>query len=395
MKSKQTTYKLTQDDLRKMVNESLVRILSENQEDEAFLGIDFGIDEREENRRNTILYSKYFKKLAHKVDLISNEIARRAEILQIALGGEDEEAYDSFEGEQLNEWIGKAIDFVGKGLTKFGTKVGEKTGRRIITGSIAASIAANFAGIPQSIADKYEKFRHPGRATAKEVSEAYGDLTQWVGEICQTLETYPEIIGAAAVSDEVKNGPQDPESGPWITAGQAAGLAVSIGSTFLGPIGVAAGLIFDAIDIIGGLVSAGAFEDQELLKVVKKQHEYVSKAVSEINKALTASKHGFASNQRAMANGGYPSNYDASADSMDWMPSPQMDWNWNGYGMNGYGTGKRPLPQGYAMNRQPSNMDAESLARFQNFVGVPVTRKWDRQTNAAWNTWLQNTYEIV
>ena len=371
MQNAQNIYALSQDDLKKMVNESVVRILLESQEDEAFLGIDFGIDERKDNRLKTIKYAKLFTSLANKVDMISNELSRRAKILQIAF--EDENG-------QINEGIpGKAVGLATKGLTKLSTKIGGKTARRIITGSMAAYLAADFAGVPQAISQKVQKFKNPGQAIPKEVIEAYDELAQWMIEICNLLEKYPEIIGANAISDAVKNGPEEAESGPWITAGDAIGMAASIGATFIPGIGPAIGLLYDVVDIAASFISAGAMQDKEGLAVVEKQYAYISKAVSEINVALTNSKNVAPSQAQAAA--GQSANPQAATGQ---GTSQQADT-----------AGKRPLPQGYAMNRQPSNlMDKSKLLKFQQFMKVKPTGVWDRPTQAAWNEWLNKTYQI-
>ena len=123
------------------------------------------------------------------------------------------------------------------------------------------------------------------------------------------------------------------------------------------------------------LVSAGAKQDEEGLKIVEKQYEYLTTAVKDMNQALVQSakqKPGKVTQQQQ-------------------APQPAQVQT------NQVATAKRQLPAGYAVGRPApfAANDPQQVARFQQFVGIQPTGRWDNNTQTYWNNWLKQTYQIA
>ena len=345
------------------------KILKESLDNEAFLGIDFGIDERQRNRINTFKYARLYSGLVQKVQQIAAELERRVQILQ-----------GSEQSQEVNEGlIGAAIKGVGQYGLKNGLKgaakvAGKKAWKRSMYAGLAGA-AALFAGIPQSISARIQQFKNPSQTKPQDVIQAYGELAEWMQEMCQTVQENPAILGASALQNSTLNGPGKVDNGPFMTAGEGAGLAASLGMAALGPVGLAAAAVFDVIDIASMLVSAGAKQDEEGLKIVEKQYEYLTTAVKDMNQALVQSakqKPGKVTQQQQ-------------------APQPAQVQT------NQVATAKRQLPAGYAVGRPApfAANDPQQVARFQQFVGIQPTGRWDNNTQTYWNNWLKQTYQIA
>ena len=357
-------YKISGKELNRIINEAVESFISENSDNEAFLGINFGVQTRKENRINTFKYARLYSDLVNKVSNIAGELNRRLQIVQ-----------SSQQGAVSEGLVGASI----KGVSKYGLKnglkgaakvAGKKAFKRTLVGGLAAA-AAIFAGIPQSISQKIQQFRNPGQTKPEEVIEGYAELAGWMQEICQTTQEHPEILGAAALQDETLNGPQDPDKTPFMTAGEGAGMAVSLGLACAGPVGLAAAAVFDAIDIAGMLVSAGAERDKEGLRIVEKQYEYINTAIEDMNKALAQSNN--------------PQTAQSVVRSQQQQPVQQQPQQ----------QGQVQLPNGYVIGKPApfAANDPAQVGRLQKYFGLQVTNKWDRNTQAAWDNWLKQNYQ--
>ena len=359
--TKKTTHILNESDLKRIIS----KILKESLDNEAFLGIDFGIDERQRNRINTFKYARLYSGLVQQVEKIAAELGRRVQILQ---GAQEQQA-------AVNEGlIGAAVKGVGKYGLKNGLKgaakvAGKKAWKHSMWVGIAAT-AALFAGVPQSISAKIQQFKNPAQTKPQDVVGAYGELAEWMQEMCQAVQENPAILGASALQNSTLNGPEEVDNGPFMTAGEGAGLAASLGMAALGPVGLAAAAVFDVVDIASMVVSAGAKQDEEGLKMVEKQYQYLNAAIKDMNQALAQSAQ--AQHQ------GTPQQ----------QPVQQQVQTI---------TQKRQLPAGYAVGRPApfANNDPHQVMRFQQYVGISPTGKWDNNTQLKWNNWLQQTYQIV
>lgn len=360
--TRKNTYTLNESDLRGIIS----KILKESLDNEAFLGIDFGIDERQRNRVNTFKYARLYTGLVQQVQKIAAELEKRVQILQNTQGQG---------APAVNEGlVGAAI----KGVSKYGLKnglkgaakvAGKKAWKRTMWAGLAAT-AALFAGIPQSISARVQQFKNPAQTQPEDVIQAYGELAEWMQEMCQAVQENPAILGAAALQKSTLTGPGEVDSGPFMTAGEGAGLAASLGMTAIPVVGWAAAAVFDAVDIASMAVSAGAKQDEEGLKMVEKQYEYINTAIKDMNQALAKS---------AQANPqGTPQQ----------RPVQQQAQT---------GAQKRQLPNGYAVGRPApfANNDQQQIIRFQQFVGLQPTGKWDSNTQAYWDNWLRQTYQIA
>lgn len=361
--SKKNTYILKETDLKKMISE----ILKESLDNEAFLGIDFGIDERQRNRINTFKYARLYSGLVQQVQQIASELERRVQILQSA--GQTQEVNEGL--------IGAAIKGVGRYGLKNGLKgaakvAGKKAWKRSMYAGLAGA-AALFAGIPQAISARIQQFKNPAQTKPKDVIQAYGELAEWMQNMCQTVQDNPQILGATALQNGTINGPEEVKNDPLMTAGEAGGLATSIGMACLGPVGIAAAAVFDVIDVASMLVSAGAKQDEEGLKMVEKQYQYLNTAIKDMNQALVQSAR------------------QQSGQVTQQQHVPQQAQT------NQVATAKRHLPAGYAVGRPApfAANDPQQVARFQQFVGIQPSGKWDNNTQAYWNNWLKQTYQIA
>lgn len=364
---RKNTYTLKEADLKRMIS----KILKESLDNEAFLGIDFGIDERQRNRVNTFKYARLYSGLVQQVEKIAAELERRVQILQNVQG-----QGAAAQQPAVNEGLGGALI---KGVSKYGLKNGIKgaakvAGKKAFKRSMYVGLAATaalFAGIPQTISAKIQQFKNPAQTKPQDVIGAYGELAEWMGEMCQAVQENPAILGAAALQDSTLNGPGEVDSGPFMTAGEGAGIAASLGMAAAGgPIGLAAAAVFDVIDIAGMLVSAGAKQDEEGLKMVEKQYQYLNTAIKDMNQALAQSAQ-------------------AQPQGTQQQQPVQQQAQTN--------TQKRQLPAGYAVGRPApfANNDQPQVARFQQFVGLQPTGKWDNNTQAYWDNWLRQTYQIA
>jgi len=359
--SKKNTHTLNESDLKRMIS----KVLKESLDNEAFLGIDFGIDERQRNRVNTFKYARLYAGLVQQVEKIAAELGRRVQILQGAQGQQP----------AVNEGlVGAAVKGVGKYGVKNGLKgaakvAGKKAWKRTMYAGLAAT-AALFAGIPQTISAKIQQFKNPAQTKPQDVIGAYGELAEWMGEMCQAVQENPAILGAAALQDSTLNGPEEVDSGPFMTVGEGAGMAASLGMACIPVVGWAAAAVFDAVDIASMVVSSGAKQDEEGLKMVEKQYEYINTAIKDMNQALAKSA-------QAKPQG-----------TPQKQPVQQQAQT---------GTQKRQLPAGYAVGRPApfANNDQQQVVRFQQFVGLQPTGKWDKNTQAYWDNWLRQTYQIA
>lgn len=362
------TYILNESDLKRMIS----KILKESLDNEAFLGIDFGIDERQKNRINTFKYARLYSGLVQQIEKISAELGRRTQILQ----GAQQQT-------EVNEGlVGAAI----KGVSKYGLKnglkgaakvAGKKAWKRTMYAGLAAT-AALFAGIPQNISARIQQFKNPAQTQPNDVIQAYGELAEWMGEMCQAVQENPEILGANALQDSTLNGPEAVKSGPFMTGGEVAGVATSIGLACIPVVGWAAAAVFDAVDIASMAVSAGAKQDEEGLKMVEKQYEYLNVAIKDMNQALAQSAQ-----QKPQA---------ATQQRQVQQQTPQQQ-------QTQAVAQKRQLPAGYAVGRPApfANNDPQQVARFQKFVGLNPTGQWNdgQNTQAYWDNWLRQTYQIA
>lgn len=364
--TKKNTYTLNESDLKRMIS----KVLKESLDNEAFLGIDFGIDERKKNRVKTFKYARLYSGLVQQVEKIAAELERRVQILQNAQG-QGAAAQQPAVNEGL---VGAAI----KGVSKYGLKnglkgaakvAGKKAWKRSMYAGLAAT-AALFAGIPQTISAKIQQFKNPAQIKPQDVIGAYGELAEWMGEMCQAVQENPAILGAAALQDSTLNGPGEVDSGPFMTAGEGAGIAASLGMTAIPVVGWAAAAVFDVVDIASMVVSAGAKQDEEGLKMVEKQYQYLNVAIKDMNQALAQSA-------QAQPQG-----------TPQQQPVQQQAQT---------GAQKRQLPAGYAVGRPApfANNDQQQVVRFQQFVGLQPTGKWDNNTQAYWDNWLRQTYQIA
>ena len=359
--TKKNTHTLNESDLKRMIS----KILKESLDNEAFLGIDFGIDERKRNRINTFKYARLFSGLVQQVEKIAAELEKRTQILQNAQGAQAQQA-------TMNEsLIGAAI----KGVSKYGVKNGLKgaarvAGKKAWKRVAVAGLATGIFGLPQIISKKIEQFKNPAQTKPQDVIDAYGELAGWMGEMCQTVQENPAILGATALQDSTLNGPGEVDSGPFMTAGEGAGMAASLGMACIPVVGWAAAAAFDAVDIASQFVSAGAKQDEEGLKMVEKQYEYINTAIKDMNQALAKS---------AQANPqGTPQQ----------RPVQQQTQT---------GTQKRQLPAGYVVGSPApfAKNDPQQIMRFQQYVGISPNGKWDNNTQAYWDNWLRQTYQIA
>lgn len=363
--AKKNTYTLNESDLKRIIS----KVLKESLDNEAFLGIDFGIDERQRNRVNTFRYARLYAGLVQQVEKIAAELEKRTQILQSTQGVQSQQA-------AMNEGlVGASI----KGVSKYGLKnglkgaakvAGKKAWNRVAVAGLATA-AALFAGIPQNIYARIQQFKNPAQTQPQDVIQAYGDLAEWMGEMCQAVQENPEILGANALQDSTLNGPEEVKGGPFMTGGEVAGVATSIGLACIPVVGWAAAAVFDAVDIASMAVSAGAKQDEEGLKMVEKQYQYLNTAIKDMNQALAQSTQ--AQPQ------GIPQQQPVQQQA-------QTD------------TQKRQLPAGYAVGRPApfAYNDPQQVARFQQFVGLNPTGVWeDNNTQAYWDNWLRQTYQIA
>ena len=329
------TYVLTEEELRHIIKEVAASVITENDNNEGFTYNDmFGLKTSRQNRINAITYAKYYGAYVKKIQAIADEIGRRVNLLTNASNG------------QVNEGV-PGVGMIAKGAAKTLMRAG------------LASMP--FIVGPQNIQAWFQKFNNNrAQVTPQEVIRAYDELTEWMRNICISLQEHPEIIGAKGLEDGTLNGPEEVDSGPMFTAGDAIEMAAGIGMMFLGPIGWA----LTAIDMAHSIVHAGADANREGLEMVKNQMKYLDKAIANVNAALSGKTP---NQQKQQAQ--QPSNQQQQT------TSPQLP--------NGYIVGQ-PAPF--------ASSDPAQVQRLQNYLGLQVTGKWDRNTQSAWDKWLQKTY---
>ena len=277
------TYYLTNEDIKYMVNRTVNRILNENIENESFLGINFGKKFRKENAYLTQKYVGLFCGLYDKIKAISEELGKRAEIL------DQIQKQNQNTNQSVNEgsFFGTLFKTIGRFGLKKGTKAaykiaGKQFGKRI--GALTwGSLAVSLFQVPEIIGQRVERFKNPEQVKSSEIISGYGELAEWMKNLCEIVKTRPEILGAYKLKDEIYSGPQDVEKGPFMTGGEAAGAGVSMGLYALTPVtygisGIIAA-VWDVIDLAGMLFSSKARSENEALKMVEKQYEYLNKAV--------------------------------------------------------------------------------------------------------------------
>ena len=285
-------YKITAKELTKIINEETNRAILENKQDEKFLGIDFGVQTRKENRLNTFKYARLFGNLVNQVQSISDQLSQRLEILQSVAQTETQQTqYQQPQGQVAEGFLGKAtagtVKLIGRNGLKAGLRAskklyGKKAIKYLMVGGLSAMVLS-FLKVPQTIGQWIEKFKNPGQTTPQDVISAYGEVADWMQGICQVTQENPELLGAAALQDSTLGGPEEVKNKFKVSDGIA--LAASFGTMALGPIGWA----YDALDIAGSLVSAKANSEQEGLQVVEKQYQYITNAIADMNQALQQS----------------------------------------------------------------------------------------------------------
>lgn len=339
------TYYINGSELAKMINEAIAEV----QNNEEFTYTDmFGVKTRRENRVNAIKYAAKYPALIQKIQAIADEITRRINLLQ--------------QKGAVNEILNTAAKIVTKG----GAKAFTKQARKIVGRLGLAAIPAFIVG-PQNIQAYFQKFStNRAQATPQEVIAAYDELTSWMINICSSIQEKPEILGASALQNETLNGPEEVESGPMFDVGDAAELAISIGVFYIPYVGPA----LAALDLAHSLVHAGASANQEGLKVVEKQYQYLTKAIKDINACLQSSNNPQALNQaKAAAQQGK-------------KPVAQTQQQ------------VRQAPTGYVIG-QPApfaSNDPAQVQRLQSYLGLQPTGRWDGNTQKAWDGWLGKTY---
>ncbi len=294
------TYKLSERELRGIIKEAIKSVVTENTMNEfvppgaggmvmtqqlgkqiatdlkngnGIAGISFGIQKRKLNNQKIAGFVSQFESLATQVMAIRDELERRIQIIQSASNG------------GVNE--GKAgILRTGRKLLGTTSKVTRKVAPKVIGAAAGVTIGAACLGIPQKITDDIRRYRNPKDVTAVDVEESYGMLAQWIQQMCLAVQESPQILGAYAISKDLANGPQDPTKQPIMTGSEAFWLAASIGASFMGPVG----WVYDALDLVGAWTSAKANDDEETLRIVEKQREYLLTAIKTLNNVLQGAK---------------------------------------------------------------------------------------------------------
>ena len=345
------TYVLTEEELRHMIKEVAASVITENDNNESFTYNDmFGLKTSRQNRINAITYAKYYGVYLKKIQAIADEIDRRINLLTNASNGQVSESIGAFTK------IGSRL--ASKGITKTAMQGFAKKAGKVVGVAGLASIPAFIVG-PQNIQAYFQKFNtNRAQVTPKEVISAYDELASWIQNICSALQEHPEILGATQLDASVLNGPEEIDSGPMFTTGDAVEMAAGIGMYAIPYVGWALG----AIDLAHSIVHAGADANREGLEMVKNQMKYLDKAIANINAALSGKNP-----QKQQAQ--------QPADQQQQASMPQ-------------------LPNGYVMG-QPApfaSSDPAQVQRLQNYLGLQATGKWDRNTQSAWDKWLQETY---
>ena len=344
-------YRIDGKTLTNKINEEVDRILAEVQTDEGWTYNDmFGVKTHKENRVNAIKYARLYGDYVKNIQAISNEVSRRLEMLKGAQQG------------QVNEVAGA----LAKVFTKAGAKAFSKAAAKKVGTIGLASIPAFLVG-PENIQSFFQKFNtNRAQATPKEVIAAYDELATWMGNICSVLQQHPEIIGAIALQDGTMNGPEEVDAANnGGMAADAVELAAGIGVFAIPYVGWALG----AIDLAHSVVHAGAEANQEGLKVVAKQAEYLNKAIADINAALSKTAN--------------PQTRQQMAQKAKQQPQQPVQNQQQAQAPQGYVIGQ-PAP--FASN------DPQQVARMQSYFGLQPTGKWDANTQNAWDKWLGKKY---
>ena len=347
------TYVLTEGELCHMIKEVAASVITENDNNEGFTYNDmFGLKTNRQNRINAITYAKYYGTYVKKIQAIANEIDRRINVLTNASNGQVSESIGAFSK------IGSRL--ASKGITKAAARGFAKKAGKVVGAAGLASIPAFIIG-PQNIQAFFQKFNtNRGQVTPKEVIGAYDELASWMQNICSALQEHPEILGATQLDASVLNGPEGVDNGPMFTAGDAIEMAAGIGVYAIPYIGWALG----AIDLAHSIVHAGADANREGLEMVKNQMKYLDKAIANVNAALSGKNPNTQKQQTQQPAG-----------QQQQTATPQLP--------NGYVVGQ-PAPF--------AGSDPAQVQRLQNYLGLQATGKWDRNTQSAWDKWLQETY---
>ena len=346
--STKITYVLTEEKLRHMIKEVAASVITENDNNEGFTYNDmFGLKTSRQNRINAITYAKYYGTYVKKIQAIANEIDRRINILTNASNRQVSESAGAFTK------IGSRL--ASKGITKAAAQGFAKKASKVVGVAGLASIPALIIG-PQNIQAYFQKFNtNRSQVKPKEVINAYDELASWMQNICSALQEHPEILGATQLDASILNGPGEVDSGPMFTAGDAIEMAAGIGVYAIPYVGWALG----AIDLVHSIAHAGADANREGLEMVKNQTKYLNKAIANINAALS---------------GKNPQTQQTTSQQQQ-AATPQLP--------NGYVVGQ-PAPF--------ASSDPAQVQRLQNYLGLQATGKWDRNTQSAWDKWLQETY---
>lgn len=294
-------YTLTESELRRMIKEAINEIIpvggfysqkiasdairKDWENGDGLAGISFGVKKGRMNKEKALKYALDAETLGQKIILISNELERRFKILQ------------SVNQQQINEGgrgAGLRTLFkVGRNVAKPAVKGAKTIAPKVIGYAGGASLTVYFLGIPQKVSETIAKLKNPDALTVSDVAATFEEFVISLKLICEDLKKYPGILGADVITQELQeleNGPKDPYEGePLFTERdirQAVWFAGSIGMAFAGPVG----LVYDALDIAGGLASAKAEADEEVLKIVAAQRNYLYSAIGKINKILYQSK---------------------------------------------------------------------------------------------------------
>lgn len=357
-------YRIKAEKLVNLINEEVSRYLKENSQNEKVLGVSFGVQARKENRINTFRYARLYGTMVSQIQAIENQLLQRVQMIQNA------------QQTQISEGgLGAVVKGSTKAVRKLGLKNGMKLANRTygkavrkkLFGAAIASVIATLSGVPQRIGQWLEHFKNPAQAKPNEVIEGYGELAGWMQEICQTTQEYPEILGAATLQDSTLNGPEEVQ-GNGFSVKDGVELAASIGVSFIPIVGWA----YDAVDIAGSLISAKAESEQEGLKVVEKQYQYIEKAIADMNNVLQQTSNPQTLQQAATQN--------TQQQTPQQQPQQQV--------------AQQQLPQGYIVG-QPApfaNTDPQQVMRLQQYLGLQATGRWDRNTQGAWDNWLRTTY---
>ena len=367
-------YRLSEQDVKQIIYESVNRIMAENTDNEAFsyatrdvngnLRGDFGgRTTRANNRVYTFKYAREFPAIYNQYMAIQNEIEQR---INIILSAEQKQS-------AINEnWMTSAGKAVWGGVKTVGKKLGSKTAQKWVgRASLATMIPMLLA--PDKFANFMNRLADPSSISQikpEEVIAQYNELTNGMQTLCQMIQEHPEILGAYSIDDEILAGPAEAEQENF-GAGDVAEMAAGIGVTFIPYVGPILGLI----DMAHSLFSMGARHTADKLKVVEQQIIYLKKAISSLGAVLTKTRNiQPGANQQVQQR-------QVPGQQQNYQQLPQ----------------ERQLPNGYVIG-QPAPFalyDPEQVARLQKYFGLPQTGRWTNDTQLKWDEWLRSTYKVA